>query len=59
MAKKSALATILTKNSTKSSEASTKITYVVDRGALLRQVYWNVPATYAKILMQHTSHLNK
>ena len=35
------------------------ITYVVDRGALLRQVYWNVPATYAKILIQHTSYLNK
>ena len=27
---------------------------MLDRGALLHQVYWNIPATYAEILMQYT-----
>ena len=49
-ANKSDLASALTKNSTKLSEASTS--YVVDGGALFRQVYWNVPTTSAEILMQ-------
>ena len=58
-ANKSDLSRALTKNSTKLSEASTKTSYVVDGGALLHRVYWNVPATYAEILMQYTSYLDK
>ena len=57
-ANKSDLSRALTKNSTKLSEASTQTSYVVDGGALLHRVYWNVPATYAEILMQYTSYLD-
>ena len=53
-ANKSDLSRALTKNSTKLSEASTKTSYVVDGGALLHRVYWNVPAT-----LQYTSYLDK
>ena len=58
-ANKSGLASALTKNSTKLSETLTKATHVLDRGALLHQVYWNIPATYAEILMQYTSYFDK
>ena len=51
-ANKSDLASALTKNSTKLSEASTKTSCVVDGGALFHRVYWNVPTTSAEILMQ-------
>ena len=51
-ANKSDLASALTKNSTKLSEASTKTSCVVDGGELFHRVYWNVPTTSAEILMQ-------
>ena len=56
---KSALASALTKNSTKSSEVLASTTYVVDGGALLHRVCWNVPVTYKEILMQYSSYLDK
>ena len=51
-ANKSDLASALTKNTTKLSEASTKTSCVVDGGALFHRVYWNLPTTSAEILMQ-------
>lgn len=58
-ANKSDLANELTKNSTKLIKSLTKTINVVHGGALLHQVYWNVPATYAEILMQYTFYVDK
>lgn len=58
-ASKPDLASALTKNSTKLSEALTKTTYVENGGAILHRVYWNVTEVYVEISMQYTSCFDK
>ena len=56
---KSILGKALTQNSTKFSESFPASKYVIDGGALLHRVYWNVPATYQDIVQQYCSYVTR
>ena len=38
-------------------EISKNTTYVLDRGALLHPVFWNLPATYSNIMEQYCTYI--
>ena len=49
----------LVKNSGILRENSENTTHVLDRGALLYQVFWNLPATYSNIMEQYCKYIFK
>ena len=54
---KALLGRALTKNSSNTTQETTKI--VLDGGALLHRVHWNIPSTFADVIQQYCHYVTK